>query len=217
MIVMTVNHTPPMVQGLISTARAMEIAAYWQSPGSEGIGMAQFASTGTVTDALLEDIAREVAEQASFVTGSGTQAGNGMDLLDLRALDAYVNACTVPVWVVGRNVAGYLPESDVTAYLTYAEAVEAHRSEVEEAPEEFFPEDECECVDGGELCDFHSMEAEVGAYLRDDAPSVSHGRVYETPRECSIALRPDHLPLPTVFFVAHSVRVVADFLAEQSI
>jgi hypothetical protein len=186
----------------------MEVASYWQSPGWRGIGMAQFASTGTVTDALLDDIAREAGDPA-----------NAEDMPMLMDLGAYVNACTVPVWVVGRNVAGYLPESDVTAYLDYAEAVEAHRDEVQEAPEQFFADEDgdCgggECVDGGELCDFHGWEAAVGAYLKDGAPYASHGRVYAEPRESSFAIRPDHLP---VFSLARSERLVADFLAERSI
>jgi hypothetical protein len=228
-----------MTTEVLTTERARGIASTWQSPGTDGIGFAQFASTGTVTDALLDEVAQKIHQLTTrdaalgiYVTEDGT--GGWVDgdlgsveanLADMVALQVYLNGCTVPVWTVGRNVAGYLPESDVAAFLDYADAVEAHRDEVQEAPESFFADEdgECgggECLDGGESCDFHSMEAEVGAYLRDDLPwiirpSMSAVNPTQTPRECSIALRPDHLPLPTVFFLARSERLVSDYLAEQ--
>lgn len=188
----------------IHTASAQTIAAWWQSPGPHGIGMAQFASTGTVTDALLSDIARERAH-----------VPDGPDCDALRALDAYVLACTVPVWTVGRNIAGYLPESDVTPFLDYADAVDYFRTEVEQAPDALADDEDCTCVDGGELCEFDSLDAEVKSYLADDVPAVVNGRVFGAARELAIALRPESASLPTVYWLNRAEMTVAEYLAER--
>ena len=183
---------------LIHTQSAMEIAAWWQSPGPHGIGMAQFASTGTVTDALLDDIERE-SRAAADTRGSAYVTA-------LAALDAYVRACTVPVWAVGSNTAGYLPEGDVSVFLDYADAVDYFRTEVEQAPDNMTddPGDggdcsadgpcrtaaqtpsgafndpkapccdrdtaDCDCPEIDEQCEYHALSAEVAAYLADDVP-----------------------------------------------
>lgn len=203
---------------LIHPQSAMEIASWWASPGAHGIGMAQFASTGTVTEALLDDITREIEHaqiqpvDAAMADGTGYRDKN---IDALRALDAYVRACTVPVWTVGRNIAGYLPESDVTPFLDYADAVDYFRTEVEQAPDALADDEDCTCVDGGELCEFDSLDAEVRAYLTDDVPSVVNGRVFGGERELSIALRPDSASLPTVYWLNRSEMTVAEYIASR--
>lgn len=122
----------PGVPYLVNTQSAMQIAAWWQSPGTDGIGMARFASTGAVTSALFDAIARGLKYVQSRREHPGSRERN---LSALRALDAYVRAATVPVWAVGSNTAGYLPDSDVSPFLDYADAVEHFRSEVSEAPD----------------------------------------------------------------------------------
>jgi hypothetical protein len=214
---MTVNHTPPKSEGatLISTARAMEIAAYWQSPGSEGIGMARFASTGTVADALLEDIKRELRDGWQAFRATGLPAESiPEDLVQLEELDSYVAACTVPLWTVGSNHAGYLPDGDVHAFLSYADAVDAYSDALGEAPEALCG-GECDCTDN-ETCEGCSMEAEVMAYLRDDVPITVNGKVFGGERELSIALRPEDKPLPTVFWVNRAEWLVSDYVDAQS-
>lgn len=201
----TINHTAPSEsRGLISTGRAMQIASWWQSPGREGIGMAQFASTGTVTDELLDDIARE------------SESATGTDYGQLVSLKAYVMGCTAPVWTVGSNHAGYLPEGDVHSFLSYADAVGAYSDAIEAAPEELCG-GECECEElADELCDGCSMEAHVKAHLRDDIPAVVNGKVFREPYELSISLRPEDKPIPTVFWLARSERLISDYVDERN-
>lgn len=219
----TINHTAPSEsRGLISTGRAMEIASWWQSPGREGIGMAQFASTGTVTDDLLDDIARELRSvwQAYREAGKPTE-DIPEDIIALEELDSYISACTAPVWTVGSNHAGYMPEGEVHSFLSYADAVGAYADALESAPEDLCGE-ECECEElADELCDGCSMDAYVKAHLRDDVPWVirpSVSAIVPTgqPRELSISLRPEDKPIPTVFWLARSERLISDYVAERN-
>lgn len=75
-------------QQLIHTQSAMEIASWWQSPGPHGIDMAQFASTGTVTDALLNAIDREIhaTEETTYAHVESVRDNGDA----LRALRSYV-------------------------------------------------------------------------------------------------------------------------------
>lgn len=213
------NHEAPTSESvLIGPMAAMRIAAQWQSPGTEGSGMAQFASAGTVTDDLLDDIADEGA--------SAQVEGRTSDVKELAELRAYVMACTVPVWTVGSNHAGYLPEGDVYAFLSYGDAVDAFTDAVREAPDVLAGTSETggDCSDDGPcepngdcaiFCDFHMMEAEVGAYITDEVPGVVRGKVFVEPRELSIALRRESSALPTVYWLQRSERVVSDYVSER--
>lgn len=172
----------------IHTQSAMAIAAWYQSPGTHGIGMAQFASTGTITDDLLDDVRRELVSR------------DAETMNELLALRAYVDACTVTGWTVGNNVAGYVPESDVMPFLSYADAVARYEEMLREAPEDWYADEPCECdADGGELCDMHSMEALVGAFIADE---ITHGP--SEPRDLLMYLRPEFLPLPTAFWLTRT-------------
>ena len=165
---------------LIHTQTAMEIAAWWQSPGPDGIAFAVFASTGTVTDDLLPDGSPEADA--------------------LRALDAYVRACSVPMWSVGSNIAGYLPMTDPAVFLDYADAVEHFRDVVEQAPDEMLPDEDEIGADG--QSEYDALTAHVGAFLTDDAPHTLNGRAFGPERESSISLQLDSAPLPTVYFLS---------------
>lgn len=185
---------------MISTSTAREIAAQWQSLGAHGIGMAQFASSGTVTEALLNDISREVKTAGSA------------DLVELCSLSDYVNAQTVTVWTVGSNTAGYLPESDVSQFLDYSDALTEFEDMIRDAPDGFCP-DGCECdEESAEMCDHCSTDSVVSSFIRDECPSVIGSRVFGEPRELSIALRPDHLPLPKVYWLARTEMTVSEYL-----
>lgn len=181
---------------LIHVQSAMEIAAWHQSPG-DGIGMERFASTGTITDALLEDL------DATLTATMGDEA------TELRALRAYVHACEAPAFSIGCNTAGYLPEGDVYTFLSYADAAWHFAEMLKAAPENLVPDEvECTCVDGGELCDLHGLEAEVGAFIADEVDDSSG-------RDMSIALCPESDSLPTIFWLAATEVNVADYVAEQ--
>jgi hypothetical protein len=232
---MTVNHEPPGDESVkIGPLTAMGIAGTWHSPG--GFGFVQFASTGTITDDLLDDIDQKIDQLIHrdpalgvYVSDDGRDGWVDGDLgsvesnlREMRELRAYVMACTVPVWTVGSNYAGYLPEGDVHAFLSYADAVMAHVDAVEAAPDDLADltsGGDCSadgpCVDGGESCDYHSIYGQVGAYLMDEVPAVVNGKVFVDARELSIALRPDDKPLPTVYFLSKSTRVVADYVRER--
>lgn len=182
---------PGVPNPLIHTESAREIAAWWQSPGTDGIDFAAFASTGTITedlgDAITREITRAEARTVPHWNGTGAPA--------LRALLAYVRACSVPVWTVGKNIAGYTPESDVHAFLDYADALTAYRDMLTyQAPEDVTrddPNEDCACVDGGELCEWHSVEAHVAAHLRDECPSSVGGRAVPGARPLGIVVSAD--------------------------
>lgn len=107
----TINHTPPANQQplpLDNTSRdvtrqvtrwgktgqpvnvqiAMEIASWWQSPGNDGIRFAEFASTGTITDGIHEDITREMANLPDY------NMGDREAYQELCALGAYITRAT---------------------------------------------------------------------------------------------------------------------------
>lgn len=207
----------------IHTQSAMEIAAWWQAPRGYGADFAAFASTGTITEDLTDAIASELTVWANALRESRDPTDR-TEALDnraaLRALDAYVRACTVRVWSVGSNHAGYMPEGDVVAFMDYPAAVNHFTDMVKEAPDALTDEtDDCTCVDGGEACDFHSLEAQVGAYLTDSVPHVWHGPngwvVNGEPRDLLLYLRPDDRPLPTAYWVAAGEMTVAEYRASK--
>lgn len=175
--------------GLLHPETAMEIAAYWQVPGS---ALAAMACTGTITHDLVAEIDVELTD---------TELADH-DRQQLRALRAYVLDCTVTPWAVGQNTAGYLPEADPYLSLDYADAVSTYRDLLTEAPDQLAdqPED-CMCVDGGEACEVHALDAEVGAYLHDDVPVPVGGSVHGPQRELAISLRADSQPLPQEYWV----------------
>lgn len=145
----------------------MEIAAWFHAPSAEAL--TAFSHSGTITDGLADEIQGEL------------DVALRQDNKDaLAALLAYVKACTVTPWAVGKNMAGYMPESDVSLHLDYAEAVQAYDALLDGAPEEVSRSDECECAEDGtgELCESCAVEALVASYRRDDMPSVVNGKVF---------------------------------------
>jgi hypothetical protein len=199
---------------MVHTQSAMAIASWWQSPGTHGIGMARFASTGTITDDLIGDIDREII---------GGDCETVADRLALGALRAYVRSCTITAYTVGSNTPGYLPESAHT-FLSWADARTAFIDLVSEAPEaltidadagdcsadgpcEITTESHGTCdVDSLEECEFHSLDAEVKAFLTDDVPSHTDGL------EFGITLCPDSRALGTHYFLAATECTVADVI-----
>jgi hypothetical protein len=183
---------------------AMEIAAWWHAPDT---ALAAFSHTGTITDSLVAEIDAELA-------GPGlTEA----DQRPLEALRAYLLDCTVTAWAVGDNTAGYLPETDPYLTLDYADAVQAFRDLLTEAPEQLAGEpDDCTCVDGGEACEVHALEATVESYLHDDVPNPVGGRVSGPQRELAVTLRCDSQPLPREFWLhRRGPTTVRQYLAES--
>ena len=67
----------------MSYTKAQEIASWYQSPGPSGIGFAAFASSGTVTPELWENIRRTEREAAEGAVGSEDWA---RDMAALRTL-----------------------------------------------------------------------------------------------------------------------------------
>jgi hypothetical protein len=87
-----INGQPRFVRPLIHAESAREIAAWWQAPRN---AFAVFASTGTITDSLADEITHEI----NFTAGlSGTydpaeaRSTRDENLSALRALLAYVKA-----------------------------------------------------------------------------------------------------------------------------
>jgi hypothetical protein len=168
---------------------AMEIAAWWHAPNN---ALSAFSHTGTVTNTLIDEIGAELS--APTLGPIGRQS--------LQALRAYLLECTVTAWAVGENTAGYLPEVDPHLTLDYAEAVGAYRDLLTEAPDQLAVQpDDCICVDGGEACEVHALEATVEAYLHDEVPNPVGGRVYGPERELAIALYCDSQALPREFWL----------------
>jgi hypothetical protein len=184
---------------VLTNSEAREIAALWQSPGVQGIGFAMFASTGTITDALLEDIDREIESMERETGDAERMTDVASNLVELRALLAYVNEQNVLVWSVYHNHAGYLPESDGFLTLTYADAVTAYIDELLEAPEALCGDEECDGTPDGETCEVCTMDAHVRAYIADEVPSVIGGRVFGEQRTMALALRSESAGLPTVY------------------
>jgi len=91
---------------IIHTESAREIAAWW----AEGTnGFAQFASTGTITDGLIEEIEEQIreTEQMSERATFATQRAEWTESLPaLRALLAYIRACEIDAWEVTEGVPG---------------------------------------------------------------------------------------------------------------
>lgn len=188
---------------MITNERAREIASHWSSLGHHGIGMTQFASTGTVTEALLDDIERE------------TGKASGSDLAELVSLDDFINTLAVPVWTVGFNQPGYLPDSpeSVSWHLDYADALAAFEDSLNNAHEGWFGDVECECTDG-ELCDGCGTEALIRSFCRDEMPSVVGGKVFGEPCTANLSLRPEHLAVPTEFWLDRVETSVAAYRAQ---
>jgi hypothetical protein len=183
---------------------AMEIAAWWHAPDT---ALAAFSHTGTITDGLVAEIDAELADPALA----------GGDRQPLRALRAYLLECTVTPWTVGENSAGYLPETDPYLTLDYADAITEYRNRLTEAPDQMVGgPDECTCVDGGEACEVHALEAMVESYLHDEVPNPVGGRVYGPERDLAIALRCDAQALPREFWLhRREPMTVRQYLAES--
>lgn len=174
---------------LLHPEAAMEIAAWWHAPDT---ALAAFSHTGTITDGLTAEIDAELSSPAVVATNRQ----------QMEALRAYVLDCTVTAWAVGDNTAGYLPDTDPYLTLDYADAVNAFRDLLTEAPDQMVGQpDECTCVDGGEACEVHALEATVAAYLHDEVPNPVGGRVFGPQRDLATTLRCDTQALPREFWL----------------
>lgn len=187
----TVGHPTPYDGLLIHPESAMEIAAWWHAPGN---AFAPFASTGTITEGLAEEIENNIQgftelnhdflgvdyprEKGGWVSGDlGTPEENKREL---RALLAYVQACEVEVWTVTlTNLAASRSTPRVLSrHLSKATAWEALQETLESALDEYFPDNypanDCgpnnqECSDS-ELCARHSEGASIAAFFADESP-----------------------------------------------
>lgn len=152
---------------ITSDERAREIAAYFQT-SRHGDPFAVFASTGTVTDDLDRDIRAE--ELAILQDDKPDYAAYD----NLAALRRYVRTLTVTVWHIGSNIAGYLPASveSVTHVLDYVDAVDAYRSMLESAADDYASHVECDCeAENGESCEYHSTDGCAQSMINDGVPS----------------------------------------------
>ncbi|HYJ33756.1 MAG TPA: hypothetical protein VE326_11100 [Candidatus Binatia bacterium] len=194
----------------INTRIAMAIAAQYQAPYGAGEDFAAFASTGTITTDFADVITDQCADIALHPETYSFGAADDSDdahaqacqaaQSELRALLDYVHSSTVTPWSVGRNTAGYLPESAPYVTLEYADAVQAYRTELEQAPDAIYGDMyECTC-DDNELCAYHLEEAAIAAHLSDDAPSVVSGRVFGREATLSYAVTEDQT-LNTVYWL----------------
>jgi len=135
----------------ITTTRAREIAAHWQSPMN---AYSVFASTGAITDDL----------QREFMADLEATDNDPM-LVDLLA---YVRAQVVTVFTIGRNDAGYLPDTADVATCEYRTALVQYDDLLRTAGERIVGECECE-ADGSELCDACATDA-CGASMASELP-----------------------------------------------
>ena len=180
------------------------IAAGYQSPGPDGIDFAIFASTGKLTDSLADSIHALINDP--YVGNSSTGMRLSAEVrAELESLLRHVRALEVTPWVVGTNLAGYLPESENYATLDYPSAVDAYRSELE-ATRDLHDESDCECctvclsgdadiladnphdVDacaGGDTCEACLEVAHIGAYLTDEIGEVINGKYFRPELEHS--------------------------------
>jgi len=170
---------------------AMEIAAWWASPGYDGIDFAVFSSTGTITHGLAEAIDKAADQYVgelqalrsyyALTPWDQTVDGDPADSLNaLHALGAYVRECKVRPWTVGHNMSGYSPEPDnITVHLDYDEAYEAFRDQLD-ALRDFFADG---TMDHEESCDCE--ECSAWAFVTADLERYSMGRHFTDPREIS--------------------------------
>ena len=96
-------------------------------------------------------------------------------------------------------------------FLTWKEAYDAYEAMLKEAPDDWYS-DGCDCPDEescNDGCDAASLEGQVGAFLRDDAPRDGEGAL--------LYLRPEYLPLPTAFWLTRNEMTVAAYRAEREI
>jgi hypothetical protein len=69
----------------MSFTPAQTIASYYQSPGADGIGFARFASSGTVTPELWDNIARTEETAKSGAVGTEEWAAEMAELREALA------------------------------------------------------------------------------------------------------------------------------------
>lgn len=94
-------------------------------------------------------------------------------------------------WVIGRNLAGYLPESETYAYATWNDAMNALEAEMRDYADTD-DEDAIQELDSESLDDdWPSMLAHVGAIWTDDTP---------TSGDWSVQV-PDSRDRPIVFWI----------------
>lgn len=120
-------------------SKAQEIASWYQSPGSAGIGFARYASSGTVTPELWDNIRATEAEAAKGASHTNGWASDMGKLRELLAADGITER--VPfVAVATSTVLGgaYIPAHDETFDLaesigTQLDAFRAYVAEVRDA------------------------------------------------------------------------------------
>lgn len=143
---------------LISRSVANEVASWYQSPTGYGHDFAVFASTGNITDDLVEAIQDEILSSDGEVKD------------ELFALLEFILSCWVTPWTVGHNTVGYLPESDVYMTLTHDTAVSAFKDELERY-RDYIDQGDCEC-ENDELCENCIESAYVDSFITDEVEAV---------------------------------------------
>lgn len=151
---------------LIKEARAREIASWWQTPrNSLGI----YASTGTITDDLADDITYELDCERDLPLDDADRA-------TLLQLLTYVRAQSITVWHVGNNEAGYLPTDpeSVTHMVSYRNAIAAYTDLLDAAADNWAANETlCECgAEAAELCEYCSTKACAASMIADDVRTL---------------------------------------------
>ncbi len=166
---------------LIHRETAETIAAWWAADYPT-LPYAVFATEGRITQDLI-DALTQIDDSA----------------WDREALKAYVLACHMKagaVWTVGHNMPGYLPESDVSHYLSREEALVALRDEAEFGSEAIEHNEE-EGREDHPDCDACANEGEIGAALTDPSDTGAvHISIDDGPRKVWYWATPNDRPVP---------------------
>jgi hypothetical protein len=188
---------------LINPEIAREIAAWWQSPGPDGMPFAEFASTGTIGTDLFDCVEWQ------------SQKASPEDAEPLAALRSYLLACTVTVYTVGRNTVGYLPESEPYFTLSVREArSEFERALKEDAPSIVARTDECQCGDdvvlGAESCELCGTEALARSVIQG-------GDAFNPDGTASWIFVPDGSVLNVAFWIHAEQMTLASYVASAEV
>lgn len=183
---------------LVHASIARAIAAQWQE-SAYGNPYSAFASTEAIDDTLADWLSHDIDVAANTDTSQA---------MELQALAAYVRAQTVSVWHIGSNVAGFLPDADVSHTLSYADACAQYAERLMDASSHY-SSGTCEC-DADATCDMHSTEACASAMVADDVPSRYS---YGAPRELAHHILTDSHGR-VEFWLTRESMTYASFLAD---
>jgi hypothetical protein len=197
------------------------IAAGYQSPGYRGIDFAIYASSATITDNLSDAIQIEQLDIRERMAGNGPVFGSDEApaewLVELSTLLDYVRSEYVVPWSVGHNDAGYLPESTPSLHLSYADAINAYREDLESAADHYsadYSADGCDCCSvclsgdddtlaanphdtdacgGGDTCEPCIEVAAIEGYLSDGGIHTTNGKYFGQESEQSYGTYDSHV------------------------